>query len=548
MFLFGLLAAWVYGRIMRVDLGPLHDASAPGLTLGIAVGRWGCFLNGCCWGAETTSGMALSLPDLGGHWAWRYPTQLLESLYALALFLIVMAYRRRKPFVGSVYLVAMTAYFAGRFLEAYWRGDNYYVFPWLAEIQLYSLIIVSLGIARYAYLCAAKQRAKRRSCGCDASKRSVREATMKSLLSWIKRWGRAHESLGHLIAWAACGAALFLGGMNCSSGWMPMPRFGLPPSETASLTTVSRDAFGGRDVFEVAHRWDVYVGGPQSPARCQRLSGAIAQGGYFAIRVPDVGGAGRISRDPGQQPCIVLLGTPGHRTRITVTLEFRDDYLPSVNRLFPVAPGEQAHWECLWLSGPLDWDCSTDIEGELHYMLDLAAPCSDCVLETALMVDGYLPELPFYLPGWTHCLARYRNRLWSPGQQRSGIDMPFQCTEWVESGLQFGVCHGIENLDAQARQVDLSFTSSQGLPFTFLSDWNSTIPITSVAVGPRGIAVCCLKGVIPTDTVGLGTVIVTATVRSDPAKFVSVVDNFGLARDWSTAYPVKFADVPLVWR
>ena len=49
-FLFSILAVIVYGTIRKVRLVKLMDCLAPSAALGLAFGRVGCFLAGCCWG------------------------------------------------------------------------------------------------------------------------------------------------------------------------------------------------------------------------------------------------------------------------------------------------------------------------------------------------------------------------------------------------------------------------------------------------------------------------------------------------------------------
>ena len=56
------LAAWWFARRRRLSLLQLADCIAPGLLVGLALGRIGCFLNGCCYGG---------LCDL--PWAMRFP-------------------------------------------------------------------------------------------------------------------------------------------------------------------------------------------------------------------------------------------------------------------------------------------------------------------------------------------------------------------------------------------------------------------------------------------------------------------------------------------
>jgi phosphatidylglycerol---prolipoprotein diacylglyceryl transferase len=49
-FLFGALAVILYGAFRKLHLVKLVDCVAPSVAVGLAFGRVGCFLAGCCWG------------------------------------------------------------------------------------------------------------------------------------------------------------------------------------------------------------------------------------------------------------------------------------------------------------------------------------------------------------------------------------------------------------------------------------------------------------------------------------------------------------------
>ena len=84
-------AGFLYAR--RRKLGALRaaDLLAPALMIALAVGRIGCFLNGCCYGAQTDSVFGVLFP---GNLADRHPTQLYESLFAFGLFVVLRSIRR----------------------------------------------------------------------------------------------------------------------------------------------------------------------------------------------------------------------------------------------------------------------------------------------------------------------------------------------------------------------------------------------------------------------------------------------------------------------
>lgn len=51
----GMLAAVVFFRVTRLPFGRLADLIAPGMVLGLAFGRLGCLMNGCCFGGVCAS-------------------------------------------------------------------------------------------------------------------------------------------------------------------------------------------------------------------------------------------------------------------------------------------------------------------------------------------------------------------------------------------------------------------------------------------------------------------------------------------------------------
>lgn len=87
----GVVVVLVAGSFLaRLDLGVILDLTAPGLFMGMAVGRVGCFFAGCCAGRPTASrwGVWSSDQHVGVR---RLPTQLLELTLALAVGVAALA-------------------------------------------------------------------------------------------------------------------------------------------------------------------------------------------------------------------------------------------------------------------------------------------------------------------------------------------------------------------------------------------------------------------------------------------------------------------------
>mgnify|MGYP003571410724 CR=1 FL=1 len=74
----------------KISFLKLCEAAAIPVMLSIAVGRWGCFLNGCCLGLKTECPLGVHFPfDKAG--LMRHPVQIYYSLYAFAAVLILLS-------------------------------------------------------------------------------------------------------------------------------------------------------------------------------------------------------------------------------------------------------------------------------------------------------------------------------------------------------------------------------------------------------------------------------------------------------------------------
>lgn len=104
----------------------------PGIVLGHAFGRFGCFFAGCCYGKVTDSIFGISFPE-GSHAALQYPgpdgrslpvlpTQLFEACFELTLFIVMVSlYRWLKKYNTETYLISYGVF---RFILEFFRGDD----------------------------------------------------------------------------------------------------------------------------------------------------------------------------------------------------------------------------------------------------------------------------------------------------------------------------------------------------------------------------------------------------------------------------------------
>jgi phosphatidylglycerol:prolipoprotein diacylglycerol transferase len=108
------LAAAILLVVLDVPVGVFLDVTAPGLLVGLAIGRVGCFFAGCCGGSPTASrwGVWSSDQRVGAR---RVPTQLLESGLALSLgLLMLVAVMGHGPAGGTFFVAGLAAYTLGR--------------------------------------------------------------------------------------------------------------------------------------------------------------------------------------------------------------------------------------------------------------------------------------------------------------------------------------------------------------------------------------------------------------------------------------------------
>jgi phosphatidylglycerol---prolipoprotein diacylglyceryl transferase len=111
-----LLAGYLAARWRGRPAGAVLDRLALVLPLAQALGRVGCFLEGCCYGLVTDGPLGMVLPGAGGQWAARYPTQLLLAAFDLGLFALLWSRRGKGKFAGSQTVLYLLCFSLGRVL------------------------------------------------------------------------------------------------------------------------------------------------------------------------------------------------------------------------------------------------------------------------------------------------------------------------------------------------------------------------------------------------------------------------------------------------
>ncbi len=158
----GLIGAVVATAILlrrrRVSFWAFADAAAPGVALGQAFGRVGCFLAGCCWGRECTLPWAVTFTDPVAHenvgvplGVPLHPTQLYEIAGTFLLCVLLVRFERRR-FSGETFALYVVGYALLRGTIEFFRGDpRGEVLGIMSTSQFIALCGILVGLAIFAF-------------------------------------------------------------------------------------------------------------------------------------------------------------------------------------------------------------------------------------------------------------------------------------------------------------------------------------------------------------------------------------------------------------
>jgi phosphatidylglycerol:prolipoprotein diacylglycerol transferase len=160
--LFGaLLAIVVYSIVKKIRFLDLADLIAPSAMLGYAIGRVGCFFNGCCYGGPTNLPWGVRFHDVNQYGVPiltvpSHPAQLYSTLMSLAIFAF-MVYRERKgrAFAGEQFSIYFIGSAIERFMMEFWRAgvtsDMVRGTPFTTA-QFFCMLLLVFGGCAYAIL------------------------------------------------------------------------------------------------------------------------------------------------------------------------------------------------------------------------------------------------------------------------------------------------------------------------------------------------------------------------------------------------------------
>jgi phosphatidylglycerol:prolipoprotein diacylglycerol transferase len=177
-FLGAVIASVIVMKVYKLPWWRTADAFAPGIAIGQAIGRLGCFSAGCCWGKPTTAWCGVHFSEKGHEitgvptmvrhladpiqqnvWAERlggllapiklHPTQIYEAAATLLIFVVLLFVYRKRQFHGQVIIVYAMLYALARFIIEYWRDDPRGEFFDLSTSQFIAVVLFIGAIIAY---------------------------------------------------------------------------------------------------------------------------------------------------------------------------------------------------------------------------------------------------------------------------------------------------------------------------------------------------------------------------------------------------------------
>ena len=183
----GLIAAGLAGYYLAKKKGmspwKMADIIAPGLAIGLAMTRIGCFLNGCCFGIETSSVFGVHYPyDSFPHRYYLsenpdafeggnlftafsspalHPTPLYEMFGSLVAAALAVFLLRKKAPKGVAFLAASSVFVATRLINHFFRihpSTNIISFWFYPSAYLLLLLVLLFLLVRQMKIKKGKKR------------------------------------------------------------------------------------------------------------------------------------------------------------------------------------------------------------------------------------------------------------------------------------------------------------------------------------------------------------------------------------------------------
>jgi phosphatidylglycerol---prolipoprotein diacylglyceryl transferase len=142
---FGILSGFLFIRQKKLLFWPTLDLVAPYIALGQAIGRLGCFLNGCCFGRPVSWGVYFPV-----HQDVLHPTQLYSAGNLFVIFLFLTFLKKFHHAQGTIFFWYLILASLERFFVQFLRADYYPLWWGLGIYQIVNLLTIFVALIFYA--------------------------------------------------------------------------------------------------------------------------------------------------------------------------------------------------------------------------------------------------------------------------------------------------------------------------------------------------------------------------------------------------------------
>ncbi|MDP2911645.1 MAG: prolipoprotein diacylglyceryl transferase [Candidatus Omnitrophota bacterium] len=133
----GVVTGLIFSKLKKISFWTLADLVSPSMILAQAIGRIGCYLNGCCSGINNQ------------------PTQIYELILDFIGFLLLWNLRKKIKIKGGLFLLYLMIYAVIRIIVSRFRADNLYL--WNTSLTLADITSVIMFITGMALFIIKKK-------------------------------------------------------------------------------------------------------------------------------------------------------------------------------------------------------------------------------------------------------------------------------------------------------------------------------------------------------------------------------------------------------
>lgn len=158
----GVIVALLYLKKHKISFWDAADVTSVCLALGQAMGRWGCFFAGCCYGKPTDLpwGMVFPAVPICADGTAIHPWPLYESAADLAIFALLLFLLNRRAFSGQVFLSYVLTYAVARGLLEFLRGDEVRGLYFGDAVSLSQIVAVAAFALALVFLFLRRRKAR----------------------------------------------------------------------------------------------------------------------------------------------------------------------------------------------------------------------------------------------------------------------------------------------------------------------------------------------------------------------------------------------------